>query len=303
MIHIEKLTKKYGDFTAVDSLDLDIKEGEIFGLLGLNGAGKSTLLNMLITLVEPTSGTATINGYDIRTQKQKVRENIGFMFQQSANYFSLNAHDNLMLKAVMYGVPRTEREKRVKELLTFVGLDKRADELTVNYSGGMLRQLQLIRNLVYAPRVLFLDEPSNGIDIVAREKIWELVKSTAKEKKTTVFLTTHSMEEADFLCDRVGIIDHGKIITVGTPAELKKEIRGDVVIIQKKDFDASCVKELRFIKDIKTTDGETTLTVENARANLTKLIAAIGEVDSIQVKEASLREVFLKHTGREYIEG
>jgi ABC-2 type transport system ATP-binding protein len=302
MIRTSHLTKKFGKLTAVDSLDLEIGEGEIFGLLGPNGAGKTTTISMLVTLLKPTSGTATVNGIDVTRRPAEVRKNIGIVFQEPSVDDMLTGRENLEMHARLYSMPMELRKPRIKEVLDLVELSDRADDRVKTYSGGMRRRLELARGLMHHPKVLFLDEPTLGLDPQTREHIWAYIAKLAKEEKITVVLTTHYMEEADLLCDRIGIIDHGKIVALDTPEKLKRAVGGDVVVIRQKGFDRSKVKHLPFIKKIEEEDDCATLTVKDAQENLQKLLAAVGEIESVEVRQASLNEVFLRYTGRKYRE-
>ena len=215
------LTKKFGKLTAVDDLDLDIKEGEIFGLLGPNGAGKTTTISMLATLLAPTSGTATVANQDILKNPSKVREHIGIVFQDPSSDDILTGRENLYLHGLMYGVPRSVIPGRIDDAFDLVQLTGREDDLVKTYSGGMRRRLELARGLLHHPEVIFLDEPTLGLDPQTRKRIWEHIEKIVKERKVTIILTTHYMEEADRLCDRLAIIDHGKIVALDTPNALK----------------------------------------------------------------------------------
>ncbi len=300
MINTSKLTKKFGDFTAVDKLGLDVAKGEVFGLLGPNGAGKTTTISMLITLVEPTSGTATVNGFDIVTQKSDVRKSIGIVFQEPSVDDLLTGRENLEMHAKLYCMPREIRKKRIREALELVELTERADSFVKTYSGGMRRRLELARGLLHRPKVMFLDEPTLGLDPQTREHIWMFIRKLNKEEKMTILLTTHYMEEADTLCDRIGVIDSGKIRVLGTPKELKRAIGGDTVVIRKKGFDRKKLRGLSFVKSIAQNGSETILGVQDAHSNLQKLLARIGPIDSVEVREASLTDVFLKYTGKKF---
>lgn len=262
MISTNNLTKKFENLIAVNNLNLNINEGEIFGLLGPNGAGKTTTILMLTTLKLPTSGTATINGYDIVKDSDKVRKSIGIVFQDPSSDEILTGYENLKLHGWLYDMPDKLREDRIKEVLELVDLTARKDDLVKKYSGGMRRRLELARGLMHHPKVLFLDEPTLGLDPQSRDYIWSYIEKLAKEEKITIVLTTHYMDEADKLCDRLAIIDYGKIIVLGTPEELKKELGGDIIKLKANNLNIESLKRLNYIKNIAVSDGEVCLTVE-----------------------------------------
>jgi ABC-2 type transport system ATP-binding protein len=217
-----ELTRRFGDLTAVDNLNLSVAEGEVFGLLGPNGAGKTTVIKMLTTLLPPTAGTATIAGFDIRRQPARVRAAIGYVPQLISVDGALSGYENLLIFAKLYGVPRALRRNRIAEALNFSGLSEAARREVRGYSGGMVRRLELAMAMLHRPRVLFLDEPTVGLDPVARQAVWRQVRLLAQEYGMTIFLTTHFMDEADELCDRVAILNLGKLAALGSPAELKQ---------------------------------------------------------------------------------
>jgi ABC-2 type transport system ATP-binding protein len=298
MIDIKNLTKRFGTLTAVDNLNLEIKEGEIFGLLGPNGAGKSTTLFMLTTLKPPTSGTAIINNYDIIKQSDKVRKSIGIVFQDPSSDEILTGYENLKLHGWLYDMPDNLREQRIKEVLELVDLTNRKDDLVKKYSGGMRRRLELARGLMHHPKVLFLDEPTLGLDPQSREYIWSYIEKLAKEEKITIIITTHYMEEADKLCDRMAIIDFGKIIVLGTPEELKKELGGDIIRLKAKNLNVDHLKDLSYIKNITVSNEEVNLTVEDANLHIQEILSIVGKVDSAEIRSATLDDVFIHYTGR-----
>src|ERR1039457_7047930 len=217
-VEVTGLTKKFGEFTAVDNVSFDVPDGEIFGYLGPNGAGKTTLIRMLTTLVIPTSGSAKITGFDVVTNSADVRRQIGVISQAMTSDLDLTGYENLDIYGRFYGVPARERKERIKYLLDMVGLSARAGELVAAYSGGMRRRLEVARSLVHKPKILFLDEPSSGLDPQSRRVMWELLRQIREESSTTMFLTTHYMEEADALCSRIAIIDAGKLVVLGSGA-------------------------------------------------------------------------------------
>jgi ABC-2 type transport system ATP-binding protein len=224
VIKVENLTKKFNGFTAVDSINFEVNEGCVFGLLGPNGAGKTTTISMLSTLLFPTSGTAHINGHDVQKDPAAVRRSIGIVFQDPSSDDILTGRENLLLHCLLFDVPNAEIKSRIEWALKLVDLTEWKDTLLKKYSGGMRRRLELARGLLHKPKILFLDEPTLGLDPQARENIWQYIEDLVKNEKVSIILTTHYMDEADRLCDQVAIIDHGKIIVGGTPAELKAGI-------------------------------------------------------------------------------
>lgn len=293
------LSKHYDKLTAVDNLNLEIKEGEVFGLLGPNGAGKTTMIHMLATLLKPTSGSATVNGFDIIKQPGDVRRSIGIVFQEPSSDDILTGQENLKLHAMMYGVPRKLADERIKEVLKIVDLTDRKDDLVKKYSGGMRRRLELGRGLLHHPKILFLDEPTLGLDPQSREHIWKYIQRIVKEKHITVILTTHYMEEADMLCDRIGIIDLGKIVILDSPDKLKKVIGGDIIRLSTDKTKLNEVRKLEFVKNAEAENNVVTLKVQDASKNLQKILQVIGEVESIEMHSPTLNDVFLHYTGRE----
>jgi len=227
IIEIHNLVKRFGDFTAVNSISLQVTKGEVFGLLGPNGAGKSTTIKMLTTLLSPTSGRASVNGFDIVRQTNQVRRSIGYVPQALSADGNLTGFENLLIFAKLYDLPRAIQAARVDEVLSFVGLTDASRQLVRNYSGGMIRRLEVAQALLHQPQVLFLDEPTVGLDPVARQAIWDHLMRLREETEMTVFLTTHSMEEADSLCTRVGIMHRGEIAAIGTPDELKEAVAAE----------------------------------------------------------------------------
>ena len=300
-IHINHITKKFGTLTAVDNISLDIAKGEIFGLLGPNGAGKTTLLNMLAVLMEPTSGSASVAGFDIRHDALGVRKSIGMVFQGGSLDNLLTARENLLLHARLFGVKKELHAERIEQALALVELTERADDRVGNFSGGMKRRLEIARALLHHPQVLFLDEPTVGLDPQTREHIWTYIKKLAKAEQMTIVLTTHYMEEADLLADRIALIDRGKIVALDTPEGLKRQMGGDQVKLRLKkacpDSTLSRIKKLAFVKSVSQDDGHLVLVVENAPKHLQEILAHVGEVEEAHVLPASLNEVFLRFTG------
>ncbi len=293
------MTKTYGELVAVDGLNMTVKQGEIFGLLGPNGAGKTTIISMLSTMLKPTNGTAKVNGFDIISEAASVRKSIGIVFQEPSVDDELTGLENLQLHAMWYGVPRNVRKNRISEVLAIIGLEDRKKDLVKTYSGGMRRRLELGRGLVHHPRVLFLDEPTLGLDPQTRDMIWQYIADLAKRESITVVLTTHYMEEAERLCDRIAILDGGKIIVLDTIDALERSIGGDFVCIRTRKPDAQSFKDLNYVKKVEVDDNLLVLTVENASEHLQEILERTGKVESIELRPATLNDVFLHFTGRE----
>jgi ABC-2 type transport system ATP-binding protein len=299
LIEIKNLTKKFDDFIAVDNLSLEINEGEIFGLLGPNGAGKTTTLSMLATLLPPTSGEALINGFDVIKHPTEVRRCIGFVFQDPSSDDLLTGRENLYLHALMYGVKPGEINKKIDEGLKLVDLTDKQNIRMRKYSGGMRRRLELARGFLHSPKILFLDEPTLGLDPQTRENLWAYIKKLSTEKKITIILTTHYMEEADLLCDRIAIIDHGKIIALDTPVNFKKSLGGDLVTIKTKNPDLSEIRSMDYVKHVQYKDDLLSLTVNDAGSHLQKILEKVGEAENVELHSPTLHDVFLKLTGRQ----
>jgi ABC-2 type transport system ATP-binding protein len=303
IIETDNLTKSYDGFTAVDKLNLKIEGGEIFGLLGPNGAGKTTTLLMLTTLIPPTSGTAKINGLDIIKQPDKVRKAIGIVFQDPSSDELLTGYENLKLHGWLYDMPDDLKEARIKEVFSLIELTDRKDDLVKKYSGGMRRRLELARGLLHHPKVLFLDEPTIGLDPQSRDRIWEYITELAKEENITIIITTHYMEEADKLCDRIAIIDKGKIVALDTPEILKKGLGGDIIRLKADNLDINALKGLKYVTDVTQLDGEACLTVTDASEHLQEILNAVGKVKSVEVHSPTLDDVFIHYTGKAIREG
>lgn len=303
MIIIRNLVKQYQNLTAVDNLSLDIYNNEVFGLLGQNGAGKTTIIHMLATLLKPTDGSATVNGFDIVKEPAKVRASIGIVFQAPSSDDMLTGYENLKLHALLYNVPRKIREKRISDVLELVDLTERQHDQVKKYSGGMRRRLEIARGILHKPKILFLDEPTLGLDPRSRESMWKYIRKLVQEEKITIILTTHYMEEADFLCDRIGILDRGKIIALDTPSQLKEIVSGNDIIklrLEKKDEDFdTLLKDLSFIHRISTdVDGSVILLVENASRNLPKILKKVN-AESVEFSNRNLNDVFIHFTAQE----
>ncbi len=299
VIKTQALTKKYGKIIAVDGLNLQIEEGEIFGLLGPNGAGKTTLLSMLCTILKPSSGRAWVNGFDIVKESSKVRKSIGIVFQQPSVDDLLTGRENLAMHNLLFGVPREIRKQRIDEVLSIVDLEKRADDLVNTYSGGMRRRLELARGIMHHPKILFLDEPTLGLDPQTREHIWEYIQELATKECMTVMLTTHYMEEADQLCHKVAIIDYGKIVALDSPQELKNQIVGDVVKLKQKNPDIESLRKLDYVRKLEEKDGLLYISIKDASKHLQDLLTHTGQIDFVEVRSGTLNDVFLHYTGRE----
>lgn len=304
IIEVKKLVKKFEDLTAVDGISFEVKEGEVFGLLGPNGAGKTTTLSMLITLLKPTSGEATVNGFDVMKNHNEVRGSIGMVFQDPTLDDELTAYENMDFHGRLYHVPKEERKTRIAELMKLVGLDSRKDSLVKTFSGGMKRRLEIARSLLHQPKILFLDEPTLGLDPQTRNKLWDYIKDLNKKKGVTIILTTHYMEEADKLCDRIAIIDYGKIIISGTSEALKEQIGGDVITVETNQGDKleKALKNLKWIKSVKCHDGSVTINVHNAGQKVSAIVAITNKhkikTTSFEIHNPSLEDVFLHYTGR-----
>ena len=304
-IKAENLTKVFnGNLVAVDHIDFSVHHGEIFGFLGPNGAGKTTTINMLITILKPTQGTASILDYDIVKQNNQVRHSIGVVPQEYTADEDLTGYENILLCADLYGINRSISKKRALDLLALVELTAFKDKKVQTYSGGMRRRLELACGLINRPRVLFLDEPTLGLDVQTRAATWNYIKTLKKEFGMTLFMTTHYLEEADALCDRIAIIDHGKIIVVGTPSELKDSLGGDIIIVAiKEDVDISkLVQKIEHVKEVKKENGTYLIKSENGEVTAPLIIEALRKkghiVTKLSLTKPTLNEVYLQYTGK-----
>jgi ABC-2 type transport system ATP-binding protein len=302
-VAVHELTKTFGSLVAADRVSFAIEQGEIFGLLGPNGAGKTTTLSMLSTILEPTSGSAAIMGIDIKKDQDGVRKAIGIVFQDQSLDEELTAWENMDFHGRLYRIPKEIREQRTEELLKLVELYDRRNDIVKTFSGGMRRRLEIARGLLHHPQVLFLDEPTLGLDPQTRNLLWKYIETLAKEKNITIILTTHYMEEADRLCNRIAIIDHGKIIAMDTPARLKDTIGGDVVTIRSPDTaKIPAALPVPWVKRQETREGEVILTLENAEQHLSEIVTRLNaehiEITSISVHKPTLEDVFLSYTGK-----
>ena len=305
-IEVRGLTKRFGDFTAVDGISFNVAEGEIFGMLGPNGAGKSTLIRMLTTLIPPSGGTALVAGADVLTQANEVRRAIGVIPQAMTSDLELTATENLSIYAKLYGVPREKRKRLIGELLEAVELTQWADKPVKNLSGGMRRRVEIARGLVHEPRIFFLDEPTTGLDPVSRTAVWEMLRKIKAERDLTVLLTTHYMDEADKLCDRIAIVDHGKLMTLDSPMRLKAAVSGQITV--EASFVApppgwqSQLRALPGVQSVSGDDAVTRLTSDGGPATTRAMLDLAAEsgvtVQSLSVQSATLDDVFVHFTGR-----
>lgn len=303
-IEAHNLTRKFGDLVAVNHVNLQIEKGELFGLLGPNGAGKTTFIHMLCTILPPTEGTAKVAGFDIQQNSDSVRAAIGIVFQDPSVDNRLTGRENLDFHGRVYGMEKTQREKRIDEVLKLVELEKRANALVDTYSSGMRRRLEIARGLMHHPKIMFLDEPTLGLDPQTRRKIWEYVQMLNKQEGVTVLLTTHYMDEAEYLCDRVGIIDYGKIIALDEPEKLKDQLEGDIVSLevpQPKKY-AEVFREIKYVKEVKMVGDYLYLTVTGGEKTIPKLMDIVarrgGKVQSVGLRSPTLEDVFIRYTGR-----
>ncbi len=299
MIIVKNLVKKYGDFYALNGLSCEVNENDIFGLLGPNGAGKTTLIHILATLLKPTTGGAIVNGYDVLDNATKVRKSIGVVFQAPSSDDILTGYENLKIHALLYGIPRGTREKRISEVLKLVGLEGRKNDQVKKYSGGMRRRLEIARGLLHHPKVLFLDEPTLGLDPQSRESMWTYIKEIVTEEKVTIILTTHYMEEADLLCDRIGFISNGKIIALNSPTNLKQEMGGDIVKINFIGDIPSTETFTRFdfVHKVELEENTVIVYMDEVNSNMHSLIKDLKGVRTIEYKKPTLNDVFLRLSG------
>ncbi len=302
-IQVTDLTKTFTDLTAVNHISFEIEQGEIFGLLGPNGAGKTTTLSMLATMQKPTSGSATVQGRDIEKDEDGVRKAIGIVFQDQSLDEELTARENMDFHGRLYRIPPDIRRQRIDELLRLVELHDRKDDLVKTFSGGMRRRLEIARGLLHHPSVLFLDEPTLGLDPQTRNHLWQYIAALSKEKNITIILTTHYMEEADRLCDRIAIIDHGTIIALDTPQNLKDGIGGDIITIKTPDYDtAAQVLTGSWIQEVELHNDEVRIHLHNAEQHISDIITLLSQqnipIHSVSVHKPTLEDVFLAFTGK-----
>jgi ABC-2 type transport system ATP-binding protein len=305
IVKVDKLSKTFGSLKAVDGISFEIQEGEIFGLLGPNGAGKTTTINMLTTLLKPTSGNAQVCGYNIFKQANEVRRNVGVVPQEYTADEDMSGKNNILLCADLYGLPRSDSKQHSEELLKLVELQDAADKKVGTYSGGMRRRLELACGLINYPKLLFLDEPTLGLDVQTRTAVWKYIKTLKEEYRMTLLMTTHYLEEADSLCDRIAIIDHGHIIKIGSPEELKSSIGGDVIVIEVKEAEpdvSSDISQIKLVKDVKKNMNTYRIKAdlgEEASPQITDMIRSKGlHVTKVSLTKPTLDEAYLEFTGR-----
>ena len=299
VIKVENLVKRFDGLTAVNDISFEVEEGTIFGFLGPNGAGKTTTINILCTLLYPTSGSASIAGHDCKKESSDVRRSIGIVFQDTTLDKDLTAYENLMFHSYLYNVKRSEMKERIHDALHFVDMYERRNDLVKKFSGGLKRRLEVARGMLHRPGVLFLDEPTLGLDPQTRANLWEFIVELPKKHNVTVFMTTHYMEEAE-VCDKIAIIDNGRLIAVDTPDELKKTLGGDVIYIKTLDNKkARSEIENTFGLEVSEKDGELFMTCSMGDACIPEIIRNIGDVQSVRLQRPTLNDVFLKMTGKD----
>jgi ABC-2 type transport system ATP-binding protein len=305
-IEVRDLVKRFGDFTAVKGVTFDVDEGEVFGLLGPNGAGKSTLIRMLTTLIAPTSGHATVNGFDIAGDPDRVRRSIGVIPQAMTSDTELSVRENLLIYAKLYGVPRERRTRLMAELLEAVELTQWADKPVKNLSGGMRRRVEIARGLIHEPRIFFLDEPTTGLDPVSRVAVWEMLRRIKAERSLTILITTHYMDEADRLCDHIAIVDHGELKALDSPIRLKASIPGknilEVSFVAAPPGWQARLEALPHVEAATERDSVFRIATDNGpvttQAMLEAASAAGVTVQSLSVQSTTLDDVFVHYTGR-----
>jgi len=306
-IQARELTKRFGDFAAVDHVSFEVARGELFGLLGPNGAGKTTLSRMLTTLITPTSGEAWVAGENVNRAPARVRERIGVIPQALTSDLDLTGWENVDIYGEFYGLARRARRERAERLLTMVGLAERANDLVATYSGGMRRRLEIARGLIHSPEVLFLDEPTIGLDPQSRLAVWELLGRLRAETGLTISLTTHYMDEAEALCDRIAIVDGGKFIAIGTTSQLKAMVKGsDRIELEieggAKEAIIALIRAQPYVHEANEAGGKITVSVDDGAHVMPRLIIAVddlgAELSSIKLERLSLEDVFIRFTGR-----
>ena len=308
-IEVNSLIKKFGDFKAVDNISVQVEEGEIFGFLGPNGAGKSTTMMILTTLLKPTSGNVFVGGYDVMLNAKKVREKIGYVQQEISVDEFLTGRENLYLHARINQIPSNLIKSRIDDVLELVELGEKQDHATLTYSGGMRKRLDIANGLLSRPSVLFLDEPTVGLDIQTRRKIWSYIKKIRKEFGMTVFISTHYMEEADELCGRIGIIDFGKIQVIDTPKSMKRAIGNEIISFNLVDGKANQdtlidqINNIEFVKEVKNKQDSITVFSTNSNEVIPKIFQASTnlnmKINSLTLKQPTLDDVFISYTGHD----
>jgi len=306
---VDLLTKEFGDFKAVNGISFKVEEGEIFGFLGPNGAGKSTTMMILTTLLKPTSGRALVGGYDVMSDAKKVREKIGYVQQEISVDEFLTGRENLYLHARINQIPRNLIKSRIDDVLELVELGEKKDQASLTYSGGMRKRLDIANGLLSRPAVLFLDEPTVGLDIQTRRKIWGYIKKIRKDFGMTIFISTHYMEEADNLCDRIGIIDHGKIQVIDTPKSMKSAIGNEIISFNLVDGQANQdaiidqIGKIEFVKEVKNKEGLITVFSTKSNEVIPKIFQESANLDmkirSLTLKQPTLDDVFISYTGHD----
>jgi len=308
-IEVDSLTKKFGDFKAIDNISFDVEEGEIFGFLGPNGAGKSTTMMILTTLLKPSSGKVLVGGHDIMSDAKKVREKIGYVQQEISVDEFLTGRENLYLHARINHIPSNLIKSRIDDVLELVELGEKQDHATLTYSGGMRKRLDIANGLLSRPSVLFLDEPTVGLDIQTRRKIWSYIKKIRKDFGMTVFISTHYMEEADELCDRIGIIDCGKIQVIDTPKSMKRAIGNEIISFNLVDGKSNQdtlidqINNIEFVKEVKNKQDSITVFSTNSNEVIPKIFQASTnlnmKINSLTLKQPTLDDVFISYTGHD----
>jgi ABC-2 type transport system ATP-binding protein len=307
-IVVENITKKYGEFTAVDGVSFSVKDGQIFGLLGPNGAGKSTLIRMMTTLIPITAGKAFIAGYDVQSDPDAARRSMGVIPQAMTSDIDLTVEENLNIYAKLYGVPAAQRKRNVNELLEAVDLTKWRGAQTKTLSGGMRRRAEIARGLVHSPKIFFLDEPTTGLDPVSRVAVWEMLNNLKSQRQLTILITTHYMDEADRLCDRVAIVDHGKLVALDSPQSLKESVPGSNVIevqfVKPPDGWEQKLHELPHVTSVQAQSAGMYRVLSANGSNTTTHLVAMAveagvEVKSLSVQNTTLDDVFVHYTGRQ----
>ena len=309
-IEVDLLTKKFGGFKAVDNISFKVEEGEIFGFLGPNGAGKSTTMMILTTLLKPTSGSALVGGYDVMSDAKKVREKIGYVQQEISVDEFLTGRENLYLHARLNQIPNNLIKSRIDEVLELVELGEKKDQAALTYSGGMRKRLDIANGLLSRPAVLFLDEPTVGLDIQTRRKIWSYIRKIRKDFGMTIFISTHYMEEADNLCDRIGIIDYGKIQVIDKPKSMKSAIGNEIISFNLVDGKANQdtlidqISKIEFVKEVKNKQGLITVFSTKSNEVIPKIFQASTDLEmrirSLTLKQPTLDDVFISHTGHDF---